>query len=446
MSSIKTQTSTLIQKPKTILVRRGSEPAIRLQVTERKRPQSLRIDLPVDEFRSLPLPGVEDARLGDCFVRVTDLPAALDAFMEVNPRVPNRTNKGILTGPVAHGILATLQDNPDAMVLKNQGIYLLVDEAKFEKAQGGKGTLTLNFTDPGKHGIVNGGHTYAAIRSAIDQINNEEDLKALQNAFVRLHILQGVDEDLVPEIAEGLNRSKQVDDPSLMNLQGEFDVIRKVLKGTQGDTRIAFHQGDDGDVYISEILVYLEMFNQERFSERKHPNSLYNKQGLAIKYFSEDMGEKEHKANLVSVMQKLPDFLWLADSIRKATPDAAKRNNFKFGQIKMNGERAGSAKARGTSLPFIGETVNYRVPNGWVYPMLASFRANLTPSKDGKSFEWKIPLKDLLPMVIDDLVGVCVAEHRDNNTRPELIGKRESAYSQCYTKMQLFLAKKGLLY
>lgn len=415
-----------------------------IPVPARKRAEPLKIELHVDEFRSLPIPGVEGAKMGDCFVRVTDIPGSLDAYMEVNPRVPQRTGKGVLTGHVPAGIRATLHDNPDAMVLKNQGIYLLVEAANFEKGTGGKGTLSLTFTDPGKHGIVNGGHTYAAIRSALEQIEGEEDLKSLQSAWVRLHILQGIDEDLVPEIAEGLNRSKQVDDPSLMNLQGEFDAIRKVLKGVTGEKAVAYHQGDEGDVYISEILVYLEMFNQNRFNERKHPNGLYNKQGLGLKYFSEDMGA--HKADLLALMQKLPDFLWLADSIRRLTPDAAKRNNFKFGQIKMGGERAGGARAKGTNLPFIGESVNYRVPNGWVYPMLAAFRANLKRTEDGKSFEWKLPLSTILPEVMDDLVGVCVAEHRDNNTRPDLIGKRESAYSQCHTKFQLYLAKRNLLY
>lgn len=33
----------------------------------------------VDEFRSLPVPGFGSARLGVAYVRVTDIPAALDA-------------------------------------------------------------------------------------------------------------------------------------------------------------------------------------------------------------------------------------------------------------------------------------------------------------------------------------------------------------------------------
>ncbi len=410
---------------------------------KKKTNGGLELSLPVDEYRTLPIPGVSGAKLGVAYVRVQDLPPELDSFMEINPRVPSRTKKGLLSGPVAQGILETLRDAPEEMVIKNRGIFILAQSSAFEKNRGGRGQLTIGLSDVGKHGIIDGGHTYAAIREAVEQAGPDE-LKALEKAYVRVHIFQGIDEDYVPEIAEGLNRSRQVDDPSLINLQGEFDRIRRVLKGTKAADAVAYHQGDEGEVYISEILVYLSLFNLARFDERKHPNALYNRQALGLKYFAEDMDTS--KAELNNRIAMLPEILWLADSIRKATPEAAKIMNFKFGRAKLGApERAGSAKNKGTLLPFLGETVDYRVPNGWVYPMLAAFRANLKVSRDG-TLSWRAPLARVLPDVIKDLVAVCVSEHRDNNMRPDLIGKRESAYAQCYTRMQLYLAKKNLLY
>ena len=52
-------------------------------------------------------------------------------------------------------------------------------------------------------------------------------------------------------------------------------------------------------------------------------------------------------------------------------------------------------------------------------------------------------LAKLVPAVIDDLVGICVTEHRDNNQAPDKIGKRESNYVQCYDKIQLYLLENG---
>ena len=51
--------------------------------------------------------------------------------MKVNPRVPNRTQNNVLSGPVVKGITETLTENPEDMAIKNQGIYLLVDDAEF---------------------------------------------------------------------------------------------------------------------------------------------------------------------------------------------------------------------------------------------------------------------------------------------------------------------------
>jgi hypothetical protein len=58
--------------------------------------------------------------------------------------------------------------------------------------------------------------------------------------------------------------------------------------------------------------------------------------------------------------------------------------------------------------------------------MLAAFRANVDFDLASGRFAWKIPLDELLPVVISDLVRICVSEHRDNRLTPDQVGKRES--------------------
>ncbi len=392
------------------------------------------------EYRSLPIPGLEGTKMGDCFVEVTALPARLDEFMEVNPRVPNRTQKGILSGPVVKGITETLTENPEDMAIKNQGIYLLVQDAEFARATGGAGQLKITLADPNRHGIVNGGHTYAAIRDAIENAD-DVTLKSLKRAYVRLHILQGLEETKVTEIAEGLNRSKQVDDPSIANLQGHFDKIRTVMKGRPGDGVIAYHQGGPGDIYITEILVTLELFNCDRFDRRRHPHYLLSRSKSALEFYCKDLECRPSPAELL--VQRLPEILVLSDLIKKETPIAAKRIGFEFGRMKIGKARAGSQNNRNIALPFLNEQMAYHVPNGWLYPMLAAFRANVDWDIRTMKFEWKVPPEKLVPQVIDDLVRICVTEHRDNNLPPDKVGKRESTYVQCYDKVQLHLLETG---
>ena len=398
------------------------------------RPYSFTV--PTPEYRSLPIPGLEGTKVGDCFVEVIALPDGLDEFMRVNPRVPNRTQSGVLSGPVIRGIIETLTESPEDMAIKNQGIHLLVEEADFSRAQGGMGQLRITLTDPDRHGIVNGGHTYAAIRDAIDQADDVER-KSLSRAYVRLHILQGLDEAKVAEIAEGLNRSKQVDDPSLANLQGHFDAIREVMAGKPGAETIAYHQGGPGDIYITEILVMLELFNCEQFDRKRHPHYLLNRSKSALGFYQKDLDARPAPTEIL--VPKLPEILELSDLIKQQTPQAARRIGFEFGRMKIGKLRAGSENNRNIALPFLDSQMAYHVPNGWVYPMLAAFRANADWSLDRRRFEWKVPLRDLVPQVIDDLVRVCVTEHRDNNLPPDKVGKRKSTYVQCYDKVQLHL-------
>jgi len=369
--------------------------------------------------------------------------------MEVNPRVPNRTRNGVLSGPVIKGILQTLTEAPDNMALMNQGIFLLVEDADFKRAQGGAGELKITLADKERHGIVNGGHTFAAIRQAIEDADDNE-AEQLENAWVRIHILHGIDPEKVAKIAEGLNRSKQVDDASLDNLDGVFLDIQEALKGKPGHDQIAYHQGDNGELYISDVLVLLQLFNCERYSDDKHPHSLYRKPRLAADTFKADLArdKKGEPAASKLLVPRIHEILSLSDEIKLRTPAAANRVDFQFGRMKddkKRKQRAGTSREAKIALHFIGKRTRYSVPKGWVTPMLAAFRANVEWNLESGRFGWRVPLDELLDGVIDDLVRVCVSEHRDNKNPPEMVGNRESSYRQCYDKVLLYLARRGKL-
>ncbi len=395
-----------------------------------------------EEYRSIPIPGIKNAKQGMCFIKVTDLPQELDRFMEVNPRVPKRS-KDTLTGPVVAGILKTLRESPEDMALKNQGIYLLVDRAEFVKGTGGRGRLTLTFANPSLHGIVNGGHTFAAICEALsDEDATSDELDQVSKAYVRLHLMEGVPQDKVSDIAEGLNKSKPVDNPSLMNLQGLFDDIKHVMKDHHGENVISYHQGDSGSIYVTDILTYMEMFNAQDFKRSKHPFTLYRNKASTLKLFEAHTTQPNNPFKLI--VPKLPEILELSDRIRLLTPKKAVELNFEFGRMKPGNkkERAGSKNNRGIKLAFIPDTVNYRVPNGWVLPMLAAFRANVNWRPSTKGFEWHVPIEKLLPMVIGDLVSVCISQHK-SGLPPEEVASREASFAQCYDKVLLRLALMG---
>ena len=121
----------------------------------------------------MPIPGQtyngKPSKIATCFVRATDVPDDFANWMDVNPRVPaQKKERAQLAGRVARRIVRTLQETPELFALKNQGIFILVDAADHTNEKGGVGMLTLRLTDKGRHGIVNGGHTYFAVREAVE--------------------------------------------------------------------------------------------------------------------------------------------------------------------------------------------------------------------------------------------------------------------------------------
>ncbi len=406
-------------------------------------PPSLTVNFDANEFRVLPIPGLNVGRLGTCYVRVTEVPAALEEFMKVNPRVPNRTDKERLSGPVPRAIIKTLEETPEDMAIKNAGIYLVVESFEHIKGKGGVGSLHIRLSDSETHGIVNGGHTFAAIRQVIDDAKPDK-LKGLERAYVRLHLLHGIPQDKLPEIAEGLNRSKQVQNPSLENLRGHFESIKQVMRGHAGEDQIAYHEGADGDVDIGEVLAFIEMFNLARYPLDVQPSDLYGRQYQAVAEFGADVRAKPSPVE--PVIARLPEILRLADMIRRDAPHAAKKDaEFEIGRMKIasnKNSRVGSPEHQGTRLHFINDETDYKLPNAWLYPMLGAFRANAQWDAKKWTLRWKVPIEEVLKACLPDLVSVCVQEHRANMQKPEWVGKRESAYRQCSLYVELFLAKR----
>src|SRR5262249_8249972 len=150
----------------------------------------------------------------------------------------------------------TLVEEPELFVLKNIGVFILASDYKWEKKEGGAGSLEVILDDIQRQGVVNGGHTLHAILEG-----RENDDYKPGKAFVPVHVLVGINPDHIVSLAEGLNRSLQVNDKSLENLEGTFKSIKKQVAGKKGADEIAYRQGDDGDVDIMYVLQLMGCFN-----------------------------------------------------------------------------------------------------------------------------------------------------------------------------------------
>jgi len=397
----------------------------------------------VHSFRRQDIPNTTKGKVSTAYIAASEIVDHLDLddWMEVNPRVPKRSKKGILSGHVINGIFRTLNENPVDFALKNLGMYILADAVDHDR---GTDVLTFTLSSKESHGLCNGGHTYAALRAYADRPDSEENLS---QAYVRVQILEGVDSSKVVEIAEGLNRSRQVDDASLDDLRKNFDIIKDIMDGKPGADEIGYHMGDVNqnnepcEYYITEIIRYLMFFNCERYNSSRHPHDLYRYQKRTMDLFREDVDGPMQLA-----CKHAPKILKLWHDVCYALPDAQSgTRRYRRMEVKPRG-KDGKAKTAGsykTKLHFIDREVDCAILNGWVMPMVAAFRANVEWDLGNRSFEWKVDPEKIIPDVIGDFYRIC-AEAHDNGRKPDEVGRDGSVYSQMYDKVDQFLIRREL--
>jgi hypothetical protein len=397
----------------------------------------------VDSFRRQDIPGTLRGKVSTAYVSARELVKKLDfdEWMEVNPRVPKRTRNGVLSGHVINGIWRTLAENPADFVLKNLGLYILAESVDHDR---GSEVMTFTLSDKECHGLCNGGHTYAALRAYAERDDAASDLS---EAFVRLQIFEGVDSSKVVEIAEGLNRSRQVDDASLDDLRKNFELVKRAMKDQPGADEIGYHMGDLNKeeqpcaYYITEIVRYLMFFNCERYDATRHPYDLYRYQKRTMDLFREDVD-----GPMRLVCENAPKILQLWHEVCKALPDAQSgARRYRRMEVKPRGKdgKANTAGSYRTKLHFIDSEVDCAILNGWIMPMVAAFRADVIWDLDSMTFDWKVDPNEIIPQVIGDFYRIC-AEAHDNGRKPDEVGRDGSIYSQMYDKVDQYLMRREL--
>lgn len=398
----------------------------------------LNFKIECDDYRTLRIPSVnaEKIKLGTLFVRIEDLPEELLNWMEVNPRNPKYTKAGNLSGAVSRSIVKTLQEEPRIFSLKNLGIYLLVDEAESTRLTGDRHRVTITLTNNKKHGIVNGGHTYSAIRQVIDSETYDG------GAFVRLHLYMNVPEEDIVELADGLNRNLQVTNASLSNLVNKFEPIKTAMNGKRGAAEIAYADGDSGKVDILEVLHILSCFDLNTYrGNEKYPNDVFGSKQKILDRYSNDI--ERPNSSFKILINSIQEVLKLSDDIQKAC--AKKTSYYKIKNTDKKGTRVGSDNHKKDAI-FSDGVIGGFIPQGWLYPMLSAFRANIKPSAwQNGELEWLIPNDELLENIIDKLADIITTQHKDNKNKPGEVGRKATAYDQCYSAAFMYIAMKGKL-
>jgi len=384
-----------------------------------------RLTFPVVSFRNIDAPFQKKGyRNYIAIVDVRQLPD-LDGWRKINVRDPK------LHGSVPQAIRASVHDNPELFVFLNRGIVLSVASLAFDNQ---KGVLTLTLKDPALHGLLDGGHTYNIL------LEERETLDEPQ--YVKLEILEGFKQEDIPTLVDARNTSNQVRDQSLMNLQGEFENLKKAVLGQHYAQLIAYKEYevlDDGNpkpIDVREVVAILTCFDRANFDARLHPINAYRSKTACLDHF------KEHKDDYNKIYPLVPDILELFDRVQLWLPELYNRVRGKSGEVaggkfgKLTGVTTYDGK-RTAKLFFIDEESKYSVPAGFVFPVLGAFRA-LLEEKGGRYIWGKgiSPIKLLegnLGETLADTIGNFALDARN----PSKTGKSPLVWQACYQAAQV---------
>jgi hypothetical protein len=298
----------------------------------------------------------------------SSIPAGLS--FDPNARTPN------INRAVYKKVRASLLNDgcaPNTFHLKNKGITIVAQSVKRRNDH----DYEVFFGDG--HGIVDGGHTYELI------IKTRETTELPEKQCVKLEILTGVPDDMIPEVAGGLNTSVQVQDMSLLDLGEAFEWIKNDLALEPYYDRIAWSENDPGDYDARDIISMMTCFDIDSFPPNgdTHPVIAYEKKAEVIRRFKADF-ENSGGAGYKKFRPILKDILALYDTIGIEFRQMRNLEGGHGGALKIVDQR----ERKPFQFIFIGQEDQYRLQDGALYPMLAAFRWLVKLNAKTDSYRW----------------------------------------------------------
>lgn len=368
-----------------------------------------------NNFRKFDDPlGNENSRKYIFYARTCDVPEGIP--MATNPRDQR------LTSSVATAITESLLSNDGFFHLKNRGIILSAKKVHYDNRLQ---EVTIEFDDESCHGNIDGGHTYKILLENRDKILDQ---------YVQFEVMTGV-EPIIADLAEARNTSVAVDAKSMAELRERFDPIKESLEGMPFFGRISFKQNQiTRDVDTNKALKMIDardivsiicMFNIDKYGSAEHPTKAYSgKQAMLNEY----LDDPEHYRKFVNV---IPDIFDLYEAIETEFAIAYNENGRMYGRKSYAGYKEGKPVGKSK---FCQVDICYKIPDGILYPILASFRTLLVYDDLSHKYRWmdgKRPIevwnknKVALTKSVMDLAGSL-------GDKPTVFGKDPSLWNYAY--------------
>jgi hypothetical protein len=370
-------------------------------------------------------------------VKATDFPPGISSA--ANAREPVGLNR-----MVYRDVRASLEGKeaiPGSFDLMNKGITILALSVRLIDKDKQVFEVVVDDQDGG---IVDGAHTAKIIEKCnIDGTTHPEQ-------YVEVFIRTGVENELITDIARGLNTGMQVAPKSIYNIDGVFDWLKAEVASKPYKDMISWRESDNANYDVRDLISVLEMFNIFDFPNDggKHPISAYEKWSIPLEKFANDYEENNKKLKSSKYYRLRPilnDALTLYDHIRHDFRDIHNEAGGSAGKMNIVEE---ASKGRKLEFPFANlPSTDYRLTKGASYPILAAFRNMVVQDSSGNA-AWQGGFRSVLRLwseAASELVLETYNATKEIGRMPDQLGKNRKHWDNLHMKIQLRLLRAQLI-
>ncbi len=410
------------------------------------QPKAIRFKLSKDYLRKLEIePGV----------LVYHMYPTLDIWLgrelpdDVNPR---SHEEGAIKGSVPKAIGETLKETPRDFYLANRGATVLLESLTFNPDTQTVEMVLVDYQgDSANQGIADGGTSDAVIAriqkevalelgiADFGKLSAEQIPEFLRESRFHIEAIVGLkDRDRIRKLVQGRNTSRQVKPWTINDFQGDFNWMKDVLEAPSSPLKgkIGYEEHAIADVGILEVIAILTLFHPAYNQKGKAPTTAYSSRGsLNNKLTNEEFapGYKSLSPVMLDIL-KLHDFVYC--NFQKCHDQAIP--NGRLGRRGKTGNRIFPQKK--IRLPLTGAESDREIPNGVLYPLLASLRA-LIKFENGQA-QWSTNPFEFFEEYGGELVETLIAQLESLGNNPQTLGKNKVGYTALFDRARILVFEK----
>lgn len=414
--------------------------------------QEYRIPVSQECVRSFRDPHLADVTTIHALVKVRDLP---------NGKIPDKINprshdKIKMTSRIPEAIQDALVDTPELFHLLNRGCLIIAKKAWYDNQSK---TLHFIIESEDEHGMVDGATTdrvlafmkTEASKADFTTLKEDEIPEHFKESYIHLEVIAGdIGQDLRIKLADARNTSEQVKEFSLEDLGGGFDWLKDIIESSPLRGKIRYRENEPMPVDIRIVLALLTLFHPEWLKINRDPVIAYTGKGGVLDLYT----DKDPKSPWPTGYKKLEpvvlDILKLYEYVHVGFLNAYKKayeedciRAPKLGRRKEVHYIEDAKKAK--ELPLTGAKTQYVIPDGWLYPLLASLRVLLDWPKSGRGdVKW---IRDPFKFFDDigaELVAILIEAAEDSARNPNATGKSRRLWGELRTRVENKILKESM--